>query len=192
MEYKNYSTQVLVKSANDDNLTIDAVISTSEVDRDGESVRQSGIKADVFMENPIVLRQHQRDAIPIGRVVNLKTEDTTTTATIQFSKANPDGEMFYKLYKEGTLTSWSIGFKTLNAINKDGYKELTDIELLEVSSVNIPANINARSKAQSDVIQCDVCEKYMDYKICSLECSEVLEKKIREMVTHEMAQQDSR
>ena len=79
MEYKNYSTQVLVKSANDDNLTIDAVISTSEVDRDGESVRQSGIKADVFMENPIVLRQHQRDAIPIGRVVNLKTEDTTTT-----------------------------------------------------------------------------------------------------------------
>jgi len=181
---KQYSGKDLIKTANDDDLTINAVISTSDIDRDNEVVRQAGIKTDKFMDNPIVLRQHDRDSLPIGKVLDIKSDDNQSVATIQFSKANPEGAKIYQMYKEGTLTSWSIGFKPLDAINRDGYKELTDIELLEISSVNIPANAGARAKADcsSDCSQCLACKTQIDIPFCSDNCSKNYESAVRSAV----------
>jgi len=189
VDFKQYSTKTLVKTANDDNLTIEAVISTNEIDRDGESVRQRGIQVDKYMDNPLVLRNHDHQSMPIGKIAKLTSDDNQTIALIQFSQANPDGKMYYSLYKEGTLTSWSIGFKTLNAVKKDDHNELSDIELLEVSSVNLPANPSARAKTQSADLKCDICQAAVRYKVCSQTCSEILEKSIRRVISHEISQQ---
>ena len=184
MILKQYSGKSLIKTANDDDLTIEAVISTSEIDRDNEVVRQKGIKTDKFMDNPIVLRNHNSQDYPLGKILAINSDDDKTTATIQFSKAHDDGLKVYNLYKEKTLTSFSIGFKTINAVNKDGYKELTDIELLEVSSVNLPANPSARAKADnsSSDSQCLTCNTEIKMPFCNDDCSTKYEKAVRSAV----------
>ena len=58
------------ESLNSKNRTLDAIISTGQVDRDGEIIEPSAFKAriDTFMENPIVLWMHDAMSPPIGKV----------------------------------------------------------------------------------------------------------------------------
>ena len=136
----------------DGNLTIRAVISNEEVDRDNEVVVQSGIDTTNFLRNPVVLNKHNPFQDPIGKVIKLERVGTRTEATIQFTdeNTNPEGYRIYKLYAGGYLNAFSIGFKTIKDEYRGNVRYITQSELIELSSVSIGANANAIAKALKD------------------------------------------
>jgi len=96
-----------IKKAKDDNGTFDVIISTEDLDRSGEIVRQNGWEMTNYKNNPIVLWGHDYYSLPIG--VCLETYETeshgvpATGARGVFLSAdiNPLAQQVRKLYEFG-------------------------------------------------------------------------------------------
>jgi HK97 family phage prohead protease len=150
MEYKNFI--VTEKSFNDKDMTITHYISTVTPDRFGEIVNPFGMDAENFRKNPIVLFGHSHNSRGnvIGKNIALFPDDFGVKAITKFADT-PAGKDLYILNREGYLNAWSIGFipkktKTQNTTinNQPGtYNIIDEWELLEYSSVAIPANPDA-------------------------------------------------
>jgi HK97 family phage prohead protease len=150
MEYKNFIATE--KSFNDKDMTITHYISTVTPDRFGDIVNPFGMDADNFRKNPIVLFGHSHNTRGniIGKNIALFPDDFGVKAITKFADTSA-GKDLYILNKEGFLNAWSIGFipkktktqsTTIN--NQPGtYNIIDEWELLEYSSVAIPANPDA-------------------------------------------------
>jgi HK97 family phage prohead protease len=150
MEYKNFIATE--KSFNDKDMTITHYISTVTPDRFGDIVNPFGMDAENFRKNPIVLFGHSHNSRGnvIGKNIALFPDDFGVKAITKFADT-PAGKDLYILNKEGYLNAWSIGFipkktktqsTTIN--NQPGtYNIIDEWELLEYSSVAIPANPDA-------------------------------------------------
>jgi HK97 family phage prohead protease len=135
-----------------------AVVSTDDVDRDGEIVEPSAFedKIDTFMANPVFLWMHEARKPPIGRALDLRIEKHSIEADLKF---RPEGESeladdIFTLYSDGTLRMFSIGFRVFEMVFSENEEtgeskppRITSGELLEVSAVSIPANPNVGAKA---------------------------------------------
>jgi len=145
-------------SVNVDDRTIEAVISSDSVDRDGEIVHPRAFekRIDTFMKNPVVLWSHDPHSnAPIGRVESLNISENTIDAKMRF---RPEGKSaladdIFDAYATGFLKTFSIGFRVFEVYQeKDaegksvGPLEITDAELFELSAVPIPANPDAAIK----------------------------------------------
>ncbi|MCY4010681.1 MAG: HK97 family phage prohead protease [Candidatus Saccharibacteria bacterium] len=190
MDKKDYVIQI--KSHNDEAMTLTAIISDGQPDLDGEVVSQAGIKYDKYLrKGGLFLRNHDAKSLPLGRVKSIFLDpNNQTIAEIQFSQHNPDGKMYYQMVKDKEINSFSIGFKTLDSEMIDGIKHLTEIELFEISLVNIGANESASVKTptKEPVPTCICCKSPMDYVACSEECSEKFQAVFKQKLTDEMAQ----
>jgi len=139
-----------------------ARISTTSVDRDGDVLLPSGLMAEEYRRNPVVLMQHDPDRV-LGRATNLRTTSNAVMAQVQFAE-RPDSlptnlewppDTVLSLLQQGVLNGFSVGF----SIPPGGRREATakDVErfgdnvrsvvtrwnLLEFSVVSIPANQDA-------------------------------------------------
>lgn len=146
------------KGVNDDDRTIEAVVSTNIVDRDGEIVEPKAFKGRLgtFLKNPVMLWNHDPFQPPIGKAVKLDILDDRIEATFQF---RPKGENaladdVFSAFKGGFLSSFSIGFRVFEVTEGKDAKtgnalppRITDAELFEVSAVTIPANTDAVVRA---------------------------------------------
>ena len=138
---------VLAKTkAAEDSGTFKFVISTSAVDRQGESIDQSGWDFTNFMKNPVLLWGHDYDELPVGAFTRLYTEGEATYGEGKFAPAdaNPFAQQLRKLYDLQMANATSVGFL---AKEMQG-NVITKAELLEVSMVNVPANPEALSVRQ--------------------------------------------
>ena len=173
-------------------MTLVAIISDEKKDLDNEVVRQSGIKYDKYLrKGGLFLRNHDAESLPIGRVKTLcRDQDNQTVAEIKFSQHNPDAKIYYNMVKDKEINSFSIGYTTLDTEIVDGVKHLTEIELHEISLVNIGANETAGVKApiQPKLPTCICCKSDIEYPVCSKECSETLKTAIKEKLKHEISQ----
>ncbi|MFA5404118.1 MAG: HK97 family phage prohead protease [Ignavibacteria bacterium] len=150
MNYKNFI--VTEKSFNDKEKTITHYISTVTPDRFGDIVNPFGMDADNYRKNPIVLfgHSHHSRGNVIGKNIALFPDDFGVKAITKFADT-PAGNDLYILNREGYLNAWSIGYipkklKTQNTTtnNQSGtYNIIDEWELLEYSSVVIPANPDA-------------------------------------------------
>jgi HK97 family phage prohead protease len=150
MDYKNFI--VTEKSFNDKEKTITHYISTVTPDRFGDIVNPFGMDADNYRKNPIVLfgHSHHSRGNVIGKNIALFPDDFGVKAITKFADT-PAGNDLYLLNREGYLNAWSIGYipkkiKTQNTTtnNQSGtYNIIDEWELLEYSSVVIPANPDA-------------------------------------------------
>jgi HK97 family phage prohead protease len=150
MEYKNFITSE--KSFNDKDMTITHYISTVTPDRFGDIVNPFGMDADNYRKNPIVLfgHSHHSRGNVIGKNISLFPDDFGVKAITKFADT-PAGKDLYNLNKEGYLNAWSIGYipkkvktQNNNSNNQNGiYNIIDEWELLEYSSVVIPANPDA-------------------------------------------------
>jgi HK97 family phage prohead protease len=142
-----------VKKADKENFTLEAVFSTQDVDRHGDTVVQSGWDLESFRKNPVILNSHNYgDASEvIGKMVDVEVVGKKLVGTIKFAvNENPKAKVIFDLYAGGFLSAFSVGFipkgfKTA----KDGTVDWTVIEeseLLEVSAVSVPANARALAK----------------------------------------------
>lgn len=146
--------------------TVEARISTTAVDRDGDVILPSGLDASDYRRNPVVLLQHDPDRI-IGKATSLRTTSNAVIATMQFAerpKTLPDAvewmpDTILSLFQQGVLKAFSVGFRVpdggwRNATDKDidrfgdGVRQVvTNWQLLEFSVVSIPANQDALAMA---------------------------------------------
>ena len=122
-------------------LVIRSVISTSDPDRVGDVVVPAGLRnRDEFLKNPVVLWAHQRSMPPIGVCKSLDVQPDRIVAETQFAKGVPFAEDVFRLYAQGILRAWSIGFVPRRAMPTRRGQRIDEWDLLEYSAVPVPEN----------------------------------------------------
>jgi uncharacterized protein len=111
-----------------------------EPDAYGDVIVKGAFLESLARRSPKHLYEHYE---PIGKTLEIHEDDTGLVGrwSIVDTQAGTDA---YKLAKAGVLDSLSIGYIPVNyEYRADGVRLLTKIDLFEVSSVAIPANVHA-------------------------------------------------
>jgi hypothetical protein len=129
------------KAAEDTASTFKVIISTSDEDRQGDSIDQTKWNLKNFENNPVVLWAHDYYSLPVGVCTKIGVEDGKLVAEGKFASAdlNPFAGQVAKLYAAGFIKTTSVGYMQ----HEDG-----QLELLEFSFVPVPANPYALSMRQ--------------------------------------------
>lgn len=126
-----------------------AIVTTSSIDRMGESIDTGGISTDAYMGgNPVVLYGHDYSALPIGKTTKIQTFKNKMVATFQLAvKEYAFAATVADLIKGGYLNAVSIGgvVKQWN----ENYTEILALEMVEFSVVPVPANGEALITSRS-------------------------------------------
>lgn len=133
--------------------SFEVVVSTADIDRQGETIDQGGWNFDLYRQNPIVLWAHDYSILPIGITESIETIDGKTIAKGKFAPegANPFAQQVRRLYDLKIVRATSVGFI---AKQMEGNK-ITNAELLEFSFVPVPANPYALSLAKAQELGFD-------------------------------------
>lgn len=130
-------------------------ISTPEIDRYGTIIIPSGIDYTAYLGNPVVLLQHNSEALPIGRCLGFAMNGENLEATLQLHRKTKDACEVADLIADGYIKAVSVGIipteweeKTINGENVTIY---TKSELVEFSVVSIPANREALLKKSTNI-----------------------------------------
>lgn len=143
------------KSADDkDYGTFKVIISTEDVDRQGESVLLSGWDLSFYKLNPVVLWAHDYSQMPIGVCTSIDIADGKLVAEGKFAPTDFAQDV-RKLYDLGMLRTTSVGFIPKEWHASEG-GVITRAELLEFSFVPVPANPYALSMNQMKELGFDV------------------------------------
>lgn len=131
-------TQMIVRS----------VISTGEPDRAGDVVVPTGLRnSDEYLRNPVVLWAHQRMMPPIGVCQALKILPDRIVAETKFASSSALAADVFRLYAEGVLRGWSIGFLPVKSSPLRRGMRVEEWDLLEYSAVPVPENPAALTMA---------------------------------------------
>ena len=131
---------------------ISAVVSTEDVDRDGDVIRQEGWDLTHFSAHPILLSSHNYRGLTnqIGEWIQMKVEGNQLVGHAKYyiGEGNDEADWGFKLATKGRA-AFSVGFvpdmsqaKQIEANGNISY-EFHGQELLEVSQVTVPSNPQA-------------------------------------------------
>ena len=173
-----------VSSLNEEEGTVECIITTQGVDRSGDIVISKGVNTDEFNKIPSVFLNHDYSILPIAKCVELVHKEGSISAKIKFALNVPLARDVYELVKAGVLKGVSIGFdasevllkgcKAFDEITKsmgmdlDTYKSakrvITQWKLYEFSLVSVPANAECYVKSLGKGMSPELM-KYLDVKI---------------------------
>ena len=129
-------------------MIVRSVISTNEPDRAGDIVVPTGLRnSDEYLRNPVVLWAHQRMMPPIGVCQALQMYPDRIVAETKFAASSPLAADVFRLYAEGVLRGWSIGFLPIKTAPLRGGMRVEEWDLLEYSAVPVPENPKALTVA---------------------------------------------
>jgi HK97 family phage prohead protease len=141
------------------------VASTNGVDRDNEIIRPEAWKSSLksyLDKNPVILWAHDYSKPPIAKATGGKITESGMNLDIEFADTDFARDV-RGLYDGGFMNSFSVGFIPNDGVaGKNGVFEYTDVELLEVSAVPVPANPGAnmiRAAQKSGIIFSDETKK---------------------------------
>ncbi|MBW1710543.1 MAG: hypothetical protein JRG97_12935 [Deltaproteobacteria bacterium] len=163
------------EAVNNEERSIISVISTGDVDRDGDVLRPDGMDDSAFRRHPIVLFGHIYRELPIGRNEWIRVLGKKIIAKTIYAPGdiNPLAEKIFRFRQQGFPLAQSIGFIAVEAVwaDEDGFQtELDDVvsrgwvrkdqrkmvrriikkwTLYEYSDVVVPANPEALALAVS-------------------------------------------
>ena len=122
-------------------LTIEGWANKAVVDRGNDLIPKGAWKLQNFQKNSIILFNHDRNK-PIGKAVAVEARDEGLYVKARISgSADPEISKIRDLIQEGVLNAFSVGFdSTEEAKSADGYNEIRDAELFEISVVSLPMN----------------------------------------------------
>lgn len=116
-------------------------------DRDGELIEASAWDLENFRKNPVLCLSHDLSKPPIGKILWVKADANGLKFKAQFA-GTERGKEAYQLYKEGVMTSFSVGFRpkpngVIDNPVDERYKGLKrvfkSVELFEISCVTVPS-----------------------------------------------------
>lgn len=111
-----------------------AIASTETQDRMGDVLKLEDWDLKNFKRNPVLQAGHDyAPQFTIGVARNIRIEDKKLVFNPEFHDITPLAAQIKKMYEEGILKAWSVGFKP--AMEEDEKHEL-----LEISAVAVPAN----------------------------------------------------
>jgi HK97 family phage prohead protease len=147
-----------VEQLDDTNKTFVAVASTEDEDRDKDIIRQNGWDLKNFKKNPMIPWSHDYWGVPIARSLRTWVDHDSKRLLFkpQFDTDDETSMKIFNKYKNGFLTSFSVGFRGIEQSWRDeenhwgGGIEFLKQELLEISAVTIPANPNATINLNSE------------------------------------------
>lgn len=133
----------------------EATISTTSLDRQGEVVIATGMQADNYMANPVVLYDHdygERGGLPVAKTLSLTVTTDAITAKFQFPPkgASVKADEVHALWDAGFLNAVSIGFLAMDYAKDAPVFTITSWELLEFSICSVPANPQALRRTLGD------------------------------------------
>jgi len=126
-----------------------------------EDIIEQDFDLERFKKNPVFLYNHDADALPIGRVVEITNEGDKTTGKVEFwvsdkpantwSETDKIANTVYEQYKKGFLKGVSIRIKPIDVTvnpNSRGGKGLwvKKSQLLEISATSLPMNEDSLKK----------------------------------------------
>jgi HK97 family phage prohead protease len=135
--------------------TVEAVVSTPNLDRYDEVVEPEAFRRWLpnFMRNPILCAGHQYigpagEPTVIGHWTNLDITAEGLIGRAQFMTDDELAEKWWQRFRQGSVRAFSVGWMThayeMRTIEDRGQKRslrvFTEVELLEISAVAIPAN----------------------------------------------------
>jgi phage head maturation protease len=137
-------------------MTLVSVITTIDPDRAGDVVVPHGLRnRDEYLKNPVVLWAHNRFTLPpIGTCRRLDVNLDRIVAETKFAQGVAFAEDLFRLYEQGVLRGWSIGFVPLEVAPREGAGDagrrglrVEAWNLLEYSAVPVPENPGALTVA---------------------------------------------
>ncbi len=151
MTIKSVDNFLTVKTVKSGKLT--AVASTAGIDRDGEVVLPIAFlnRLDRYRANAVILAAHTHrtgDGTPtiIGRADRIAVEGDALVFEMTFAQI-PIARQWQSLFEQGFAKAFSIGFIPIDGgfEQRDGQTVYvhTEVELLEISAVAVPANPEA-------------------------------------------------
>ena len=117
-------------------------------DRGGDVVRRGAFAGSLRRRGGTPLLWQHDPARPIGRVEYLH-EDRRGLRMIGRLSSGAAGREIAALLKEGAVSGLSFGYQ-VRAASGEGPRELTELELVEVSLVTMPMQPKARVHAVED------------------------------------------
>ena len=149
-QHKVLNTEI--KAVDTENRTITFVMSSEDVDRDGDIIKVDGWELEGFMRNPVFLVFHDQRQFPIGRVEDIRGAGTQLLGTVRFAEKGTYevADVAYELYRQGIMNAVSVGFRGIEWEPMEEGEGLlfTRQELFELSAVPVPANPAAVAVAQ--------------------------------------------
>jgi phage head maturation protease len=142
--------------APDSSATVDAagrvvryIFSDESVARDGHIVKATAWRTENFAKNPVFLWFHDDSEPPIGRVFDLHTENRTLCGAVKYAETE-FAESIYSLVRDKMLNATSTSWLPIAGDHmSSGGICFTDVDLLEISQVALPALPNALATARS-------------------------------------------
>jgi phage head maturation protease len=146
---------------------VEGNISTIDIDSDGDVILPSAFDFERYKKNPVVLFNHSLNS-PVGYAEKISVLDDRVTAITRFGNT-AEAQKVYQLVKDRVLRTFSVGFLTLESIDRgdmnfkgvlnrlvDEYPHRFNAEsiksvdrivtkaiLIEYSIVTVPANEHA-------------------------------------------------
>lgn len=138
-----FGTDFEVKASGDDWI-IEGMASTDAVDSYNEIIESEAYRKHLskFLEFPVVLSQHNFRGDPIGKVLQAEIRGNGLWVRVLISKT---AFKVWQLIQEGVLKAFSVGFigRRIEISSDDTPDVWKEIELIELSVVNVPANREA-------------------------------------------------
>jgi HK97 family phage prohead protease len=149
MQYKNLVCEILRDGASKGDL-VSFVASTSSADRYGDVINQGGWDLDKYRANPVILLNHNANALPIGKG-SVDVVDGQLMVDVEFDMDDPQAKEVARKTKAGFLNAVSVGFNPIDSTPRAMLEKshpahgqsgqyFDKAELLEISIVTIPAN----------------------------------------------------
>lgn len=185
----------LKKAVSEDKTYIYGSCSTTDVDRDGDSVdiESLDLAFQRFLSlNPVLLYNHDLDRV-IGKVLPEYTGESTYRSGIVDNKLNivavlsdTAGDIKTQI-DEGSLKSLSIGGS--GRVMADGKLTITD--LYEISCVTVGSNPNALfSVVKSICIDCDKIKGDEEFMVNEIEMEMIVEKAVKAVQAAQTEEQE--
>ena len=156
----------VIKAEEGEGRTVKFAVSKNTVDRDGDTIKQTGWVLDNFKKNPVVIFGHDYKSLPIAKSLSIETIKNQLVSVAEFATKEiyPFADTVYQMIKGGFLNATSVGFKPLAYEQNDergGYDFLKQ-ELLEYSVVPIPSNPDALVQARDAGIDTTLLKEWAE------------------------------
>lgn len=167
-----------VKQADEDERSVEFVVSTGDPDRDGDIIEPDGWELRNFRKNPVVLWSHSHRALPIAKATEIRSTGNELRAVAQFPEPGIHGfaDTVFELLSRGFLKATSVGFDPLEwTINEErGGIDFQRQELLEFSVVPVPANPEALIAASEQGVDMEPVKRWATSTLKALDEDETV------------------